>query len=156
MTFDSTGIKKIAVNAYEAVRNIWYHNQIGRQLDEKHHRAWTEYGYPEEVTFSRLFNAYDRHAAAHGAVHKLLDKCWQTTPKIKEQGDHTEPTQWETNLEKLLTSNVMQAWPKLMHFDRYSLIGNYSGLILQIADGRPWNTPVGKGKLINIIPALQN
>lgn len=53
-------------------------------LDNKRHSAWCEYGFPEQVTYENLYALYRRGGIAHGAVEKLVGKCWQTNPEIIE------------------------------------------------------------------------
>jgi hypothetical protein len=57
-------------------------------LDNKRHSAWCEYGFPEQVTYENLCPV-PRGGIAHGAVEKLVGKCWQTNPEIIE-GDADE------------------------------------------------------------------
>lgn len=58
-------------------------------LDNKRHSAWCEYGFPEQVTYENLYALYRRGGIAHGAVEKLVGKCWQTNPEIIE-GDQAD------------------------------------------------------------------
>ena len=53
--------------------------------------------------------------AAHGAVHKLLDGCWQQLPRIKQPAADKE-TPWEVKTGKMLAS--VRAWAKLRDLDR--------------------------------------
>ena len=84
-------------------------------MDTKRPDAWTQYGYPTEVSFSRLLTAYSRGGPGHGAVHRLLDKCWQEKPRIKEP-NADKATPWETKLDALITS--INGWQKLRDLDR--------------------------------------
>ena len=59
-------------------------------LDNKRHSAWCEYGFPEQVTYENLYALYRRGGIAHGAVEKLVGKCWQTNPEIIEGDDADE------------------------------------------------------------------
>ena len=67
---------------------------LGLGIDAKRPTAWAQYGYPETVTFDALLQAYRRGGAGHGAVHKLLDGCWQQLPRIKKPKTNDE-TPWE-------------------------------------------------------------
>ncbi|ENG6540596.1 DUF1073 domain-containing protein, partial [Salmonella enterica subsp. enterica serovar Montevideo] len=64
-------------------------------LDNKRHSAWCEYGFPELVTYENLYSLYRRGGIAHGAVEKLVGKCWQTNPEIIE-GDDADDSEDET------------------------------------------------------------
>lgn len=48
-------------------------------------RVWL----PEQVTYENLYALYRRGGIAHGAVEKLVGKCWQTNPEIIE-GDQAD------------------------------------------------------------------
>lgn len=123
-------------------------------LDAKRPRAWSQYGYPDTVTFQHLLTAYSRGGPGHGAVHRILDKCWQERPRIK-QPEADEPTEWETKLSKLLTS--INAWSKLRDFDRRNMVGRYAALIYRVADGRRLDEPLQKSaRLVDLIPVYED
>jgi len=102
-------------------------------LDAKRPRAWDTFGYPQDVTFERLLQAYERGGPGYGAVHRLLDKCWQELPRIKRP-ETDEETPWEVAVAALIAS--MGGWQKLRDFDRRNLVGRYAGLIYRVADGK--------------------
>ena len=123
-------------------------------LDAKRPAAWDVYGYPAEVTFEMLRAAYERGGAGHGAVHRILDKCWQAKPRIK-QPEADKPTAWETKLGKLLKS--VNAWQKLRDFDRRNMVGRYSALIYRMADGMLLSQPLVKAsKLVDLVPLYED
>ena len=123
-------------------------------LDAKRPRAWDQYGYPITVTFEQLLQAYERGGAGFGAVHRLLDKCWQEKPRIKRP-DSDKATPWEETVDALLTS--MQGWQKLRDFDRRNMVGRYAGLIYRVADNKPLREPLARGgKLVDIVPVYEN
>jgi hypothetical protein len=123
-------------------------------LDAKRPRAWDQYGYSESVSFEQLLQAYERGGAAYGAVHRLLDKCWQEKPRIKRP-DSDEETPWEAAVDALLTS--MGGWQKLRDFDRRNMVGRYAGLIYRVADNMALREPLGRGgKLVDIVPVYEN
>ena len=68
-------------------------------LDAKRNSAWCEYGFPEQVTYENLYALYRRGGIAHGAVEKLVGKCWQTNPEVIE-GDDADESENETAWEK--------------------------------------------------------
>ncbi len=68
-------------------------------LENKCHSAWCEYGFPEQVTYENFYSLYRRGGIAHGAVEKLVGKCWQTNPEIIE-GDQADKKRKETAWEK--------------------------------------------------------
>lgn len=124
-------------------------------LDAKRPKAWTQYGYRETLTFQDFLNAYKRGGAGHGAVHRLLDKCWQEHPRIKAKTSDTEST-WEEGVEDLLDS--INGWAKLRDLDRRNMVGRYAGLILRVADGKKLDQPLvaGKWKLRDIVPVYED
>ena len=127
-------------------------------LDAKRPTAWTQYGYAETLTFAHFKQAYDRGGAAHGAVHRILDKCWQAKPRIKratEGEDSDEPTPWEKKVDKVLKK--VRAWHKLRDLDRRNMIGRYAALIYRVADGKQLREPMMTAtKLVDIVPLFED
>lgn len=127
---------------------------IGMGLDAKRPTAWTQYGYPEAVDFPLLKRAYERGGAGHGAVHRLLEKCWQQLPRIKKK-DSDEVSPWETKVMALLDS--IDGWQKLRDFDRRNMVGRFAGLIYRVADGLPLDQPLVRGaKLADLVPVFED
>lgn len=123
-------------------------------LDNKRPRAWEQYGYPEEVTFAALLKAYERGGAAHGAVQRLLDGCWQEYPRIK-QPDADAETPWEESAEDILEG--VDAWRKLRDFDRRNMVGRYAALVYRVADGLQLREPMGRAhKLVDLVPLYES
>ncbi|HBT4786557.1 TPA: DUF1073 domain-containing protein [Klebsiella variicola subsp. variicola] len=115
-------------------------------LDNKRHSAWCEYGFPEQVTYENLYALYRRGGIAHGAVEKLVGKCWQTNPELIEGDDADESkdeTPWEKNAKKVFTKRL---WRAFAEADRRRLVGRYAGILLHINDSRKWDQPVVSGK----------
>lgn len=127
-------------------------------IDQKRPRAWEEYGFPEEVTFDMLYNAYKRVDVAHGAVERLVEKCWQSSPWVI-QGDEsknmTALTPTEAAWGKLFKN--LSLWRVMQEADRRRLVGRYSGVILYWADSKGWEQPVtGTPKLAKIEAVWQD
>lgn len=115
-------------------------------LDNKRHSAWCEYGFPEQVTYENLYALYRRGGIAHGAVEKLVGKCWQTNPEIIEGDDADESeneTTWEKKSKQVFTNRF---WRSFSEADRRRLVGRYAGILLHIRDEKDWNLPVTKGR----------
>lgn len=115
-------------------------------LDNKRHSAWCEYGFPEQVTYENLYALYRRGGIAHGAVEKLVGKCWQTNPEIIEGDDADESkdeTAWEKSTKKVFTKRL---WRAFAEADRRRQVGRYAGILLHINDSRTWDQPVFRGK----------
>lgn len=115
-------------------------------LDNKRHSAWCEYGFPEQVTYENLYALYRRGGIAHGAVEKLVGKCWQTNPEIIEGDDADESedeTTWESKSKQVFTNRL---WRAFADADRRRLVGRYAGILLHIRDGKDWNLPAVRGR----------
>lgn len=129
-------------------------------LDSKRPAAWDQYGYPTQVTFAQLRSAYERGGPGHGAVHRILDKCWQECPRIKREAPEDseapdKPTPWEKNLARMLKK--MRAWAKFRDLDRRNMVGRYAALIYRVADGKPLREPLQKAaKLVDLIPLFED
>jgi hypothetical protein len=126
----------------------------GGTLDGKRPAAWAEYGYKETLCFTDYLNAYERGGPAFGAVHKILDKCWQSLPRIKRpEADEESP--WEKGVSKLM--HGIKAWTKIRDFDRRNLVGVYAGLIYRVADGKMLAEPLEKAsRLVDIVPVSED
>ena len=115
-------------------------------LDNKRHSAWCEYGFPEQVTYENLYALYRRGGIAHGAVEKLVGKCWQTNPEIIEGDDADESeneTAWENKSKQVFNNRF---WRSFAEADRRRLVGRYAGILLHVRDEKDWNLPVTKGR----------
>lgn len=123
-------------------------------LDTKRPTAWQQYGYSTNPTFAEMLQAYERHPAAHGAVHRLLDKCWQELPRIKSPASDQE-TPWEQRVNAVLKS--VSAWAKLRDFDRRNMIGRYAALIYRVADGKALREPLDRAAwLVDLVPVYED
>lgn len=115
-------------------------------LDNKRGSAWCEYGFPEQITYDNLYSLYRRGGIAHGAVEKLIGKCWQTNPEIIEGDDADESedeTTWERKAKQVFTNRF---WRSFSDADRRRLVGRYAGILLHVRDNQDWNMPVTRGR----------
>ncbi len=125
---------ELITNTYDlACARASYLEQLGFGLDAKRPSAWTEYGYKESLTIDDYRRAYERGGAGHGAVHKLLARCWSEWPRIKKP-DSDEASDWEKSIQTIL--KAFNGWKKLEGFDRRNLIGRFSALIYRVAAAR--------------------
>jgi hypothetical protein len=143
----------------EQTRMEYFSQFLG--LDAKRTSAWTQYGYKDTLTFTDYFTAYERTGSGHGAVHRILDKCWEAFPTIYEgdepaADDQRAPTAFERAVKSVLSDPILLVTNKLKDFDRRNMVGRYSGLLYQVADGGLWSSPLGKGKLIRLIPLYES
>ena len=149
-------MSKITVNTSDYAIRCAREDLVGwaGALDAKRPRAWQQYGYPDTVTFQHLMNAYSRGGPGHGAVHRILDKCWQGRPRIKRP-EADEATPWEGKLSKLL--NGIGAWQKLRDFDRRNMVGRYAALIYRVADGLALDQPMVRAReLVDLVPLYED
>lgn len=115
-------------------------------LDNKRGSAWCEYGFPEQITFENLYSLYRRGGIAHGAVEKLVGKCWQSNPEIiegEEPDEKRQLTTWEKKNKQVFTNRF---WRAFADADRRRLVGRYAGILLHIRDDNDWNLPAAKGR----------
>lgn len=150
---------ELAVNELSERQIIALRQGIARGgNDAKRPNAWCEYGFPDELVFEDLYRMYERHGVAHGVVHRLLDKCWETMPEVI-QGDkadeNTTQTPWEKSIAKQFKK--LKAWKHFKEADRMRMVGHYSGILLQVADGLAWDQPLKAkvGVLVKLIPAWE-
>lgn len=123
-------------------------------LDVKRPTAWAQYGYPTNVTFADMLQAYERGGPAQGAVHRLLDKCWQELPRIKCP-DSDEETPWEKKVAAVLRS--VNAWAKLRDLDRRNMVGRYAALIYRVADDKALREPLDRAsRLVDLVPVYED
>lgn len=148
-------MKKLAfvVNELYNTGRAAFLNQFGKSADDKRPSAWLSYGYPTEIIFTDYLNRYERDASAHGAIHKLLEKCWSETPRIKLENGDEEESPWEKATKAKLKSIAF--WHAFANFDRMGMVGRYSGLIYRIADGKQVNEPAERGDIVEIIPCFE-
>lgn len=128
------------------------------------HNFYADFGYPDQVVFADFFKSYTRNGLARAGVNKTIAKTWQDYPFLLEkvrdgsQGGQNKETTLEGQIRQRFDD--LRVWQQLSEADRRSLVGAYSGVILRIADSRPFNEPVdqapgGLAALVEIIPAWE-
>lgn len=146
-------MSEITVNSLDISRAREDLMAVFGALDAKRPDAWAQYGFKEALTFSDFKRAYDRGGAAHGAVQRLLDGCWQKLPRIKQPGADKE-TPWEKGVLDML--RPLKGWQKLRDLDRRNMIGHYSALIFRVADNQKLSEPLTTGKLVDLVPIFED
>ncbi len=143
------------VNTYDFARaRVENIGEFMGSLDSKRPTAWQQYGYKTDLTIDDYRRAYERGGAGHGAVHKLLGRCWKAKPRIKQPQADKE-TSWETKIAKSLTA--INGWQKLMGFDRRNMVGRFAALIYRVADGKKLSEPLARAeRLVDIIPLFED
>lgn len=149
---------ELALNHALADRRAYLTRALGTGgIDAKRPKAWAEYGYKTELVFDDFFNLYERHGVAHGVVHRLIEKCWETSPRViegDEFDDKRPTTPWEREFNAL--AKRLRLWRTFADADRRRLVGHYSGILLQVADSKRWDQPItGKANIVRLIPAWE-
>lgn len=107
---------------------------------------------------------FTRNGLARAGIEKTVGKTWQEAPFLLEkERDGSEGVQRkETPLEKDIRQRFddLRLWQHLAEADRRALVGNYSGVILRLADSRRFQEPVatvpgGLAGLVELIPAWE-
>ena len=127
-------------------------------LSTKHDFTF-DFGYKDDVDFYDLYALYKRHGVARAVVHKTVAKTWETLPALRvgEDDDEEENPLLDPIRRRL---DKIRFWQQLIETDRRSLVGEYSGVIFQLADNKPFSEPVagvpnGINGLVNLIPAWE-
>lgn len=145
---------QIVTNTYELQRAREEMARGFGALDAKRPAAWDTYGYKQDLTIDDYLRAYERGGPAHGAVHRLLGKCWEKSPRIKRPtADKSTP--WEEKTKALLDG--AKFWQAFQDFDRRNLIGRFACLIYRVADGKRLSEPMERAaRLVELIPVYES
>ncbi len=147
-------MQQITVNELDVIRAREALGFSTGSIDAKRPDSWGVYGWPEVVTFAQMYRAYERGGAGHGAVHRLLDKCWQKLPRIKTPGSD-DKSPWEEKTSA--TFKAAKVFAKLRDLDRKNMVGRYAALIYRIADNLPLSQPLVKGsRLVDLVPVFED
>lgn len=145
---------QIVTNTYELQRAREEMARDFGALDAKRPAAWDTYGYKQDLTFDDYLRAYERGGPAHGAVQRLVAKCWEKSPRIKAPtADKTSP--WEESTSAVLKG--VKFWQAFQDFDRRNLIGRYAALIYRVADNKRLSEPLERAsRLVELIPLYES
>lgn len=163
---ENTEVEKMELAVNDAMAELRALNLRGNMmnteggLDQKRPKAWREYGWPNDVTFQDFRRAFRRTGIAHGAVKKLINKCWSRNPQITD-GDvadkNKKETAWEKKLKPFLARD--KVWRAFKEADMRRLVGGYSALLIQVRQSGTWSwkDPIkGKVELVKLIPVWRN
>jgi hypothetical protein len=126
------------------------------------HNHYSDFGYPDVVTFDLAYHAYCRIGIGRAGVDKTVDKTWQDTPWLQEfardDGDDTPETPTEKEVRERFAE--LRVWQNLATADRRGMVGRYAGVILRLADNKRFDQPVGRvpgglDGLVEVIPAWE-
>lgn len=133
-------------------------SQLAAVMGDQKHDHNHDFGFPDQINFEQLYSMWDRNSLATAGVSRIAETLWRDDPAITAG----EKTHDETTQEKEIrtTFDDRRLWAKLADAYQRSLVGDYAGAILRIADGQPWDQPVGRAVGIkavwDIIPAWES
>lgn len=126
-------------------------------FEAQKHNHYTDFGWPSALTFQLLYDMWRRNGLAKAAVAKTSRKVWETHPTLRMAADDNAK---ETSVEKEIRQRFadLRVWQRMSDAYRRSLVGDYGGVILRVADSKPFREPVdfvpgGLEGLVEIIPA---
>lgn len=126
--------------------------------DAKHSTLYRDFGYPESLAFANFYQMYERNGLAKAGINRPIETCWQEFPSLQEKEDTHE----QTALEKQIADGFERLgfWAHLSESDKFSRIGEYSGVIFRYRDNKTMDQPVdrvggGLDGIAEVIPALQ-
>lgn len=129
-------------------------------IDAKRENAWCEYGYKDHLTFDDYYKLYSREGIAHGAIHRIAEKCWESAPEViegREQDKSKDKADWERKFDKL--AKRLRLWQIMEDADARRMVGHWSAILVQVADSKGWDKPLGKiseKQIVKLIPAWEH
>jgi uncharacterized protein len=148
--------KMMALNALTRSISTMFPGYFGG--DTKHPNFYADYGYPTALSFDNYHQAWERNGLAKAGIERPIETCWQEFPRLVELEDTHDKTPLEIEIAKAFEG--LQFWSNLSEADKYSRVGEYSGVIFRFRDGKSFDQPVetvsgGIEGLAEIIPAWQ-
>lgn len=153
---DAIEQKMLALNALTRSISTMFPGYFGG--DTKHPNLYADYGYPLSLTFENYHQAWERNGLAKAGIERPIETCWQEFPRLVEfEGTH-DKTPLEKEIAKAFEN--LQFWSNLSEADKYSRVGEYSGVIFRFRDNKKFDEPVdtvggGLEGIAEIIPAWQ-
>lgn len=151
--------RRLMMNAqYSGIGSV---TDIIRQSANFKHDLSYDFGYPKtnELSFAYFYEMWKRNGIASGLVNKTASKVWEDRPLLLE--DEMREGE-ETRLEREIRQHFddIRFWQQLQEADARSMVGKYSGVILQLGDGKSYDQPVdsvpgGIEGLISVLPAWE-
>lgn len=153
---DAIEQKMLALNALTRSLSTMFPCYFGG--DTKHPNFYADYGYPLSLTFENYHQAWERNGLAKAGIERPIETCWQEFPRLVEFEDTHDKTQLEKEIAKAFEK--LQFWSNLSEADKYSRVGEYSGVIFRFRDNQAFDQPVtavsgGLEGIAEIIPAWQ-
>lgn len=133
------------------------------QISTKHNH-YRDFGYPDSLEFNQLYKMFLRNGIARAGIEKTIGKTWQDAPFLLDherdgsEGKDKDETPLELEIRQRFDD--LRVWQRLAETDRRSLVGNYAGVIMRLADNKRFQEPVdtvpgGLEGLVELIPAWE-
>lgn len=122
------------------------------------HNHYSDFGWPTTLGFNQYYAMYTRNGLAKAAVKKTARKTWESHPSLVESAEEHEESRVEIEIRQRFAD--LRIWQRLAEADRRSMVGEYAGVILRVADSKEFREPVdtvtgGLDGIVEIIPAWQ-
>lgn len=126
-----------AANQIIASRERLWRQGTTMSGDIKRSHAWCEYGFPESISNTDLYNMYSRNGLAFAGVDKTVKRCWLTNPWFESASNAA----WAERANAVLNAKF---WSEFSEADRRRLAGRFSALVLRYkaAKGYAYRDPV--------------
>lgn len=116
-----------------------FHRVMALAFATAKHDHQKSFDYPPEVTEAMARLEHQRNAVAHACVDRILQSTWRTPPTIQDQ-EREEGSVLEDAMRKHFKR--IGLWRSFEEADKMSLVGTWSGLILQFADDSRLSEPL--------------
>lgn len=141
---------------------------LGYDLLGTYHNAnsnidyWDAAGYPKKLNFSMLWNMQDRFGIAHAGIHKIVNKCWQSSPIITdgENDGERELTKFEQDIKILIDKHDL--FSRLKGVDWRQRVGRYAAILPIIKEISPGKSDeeitkvIGIQALVKLVPKFES
>lgn len=105
--------------------------------DTKHTKAWSDYGWPVQITFDMHWNMWRRNGIASAVCSFPVDLTWITPPEIREKRkDDSEKINTKYDLAFADFAERIRLWEFMRDGDLCQRVGRYSGLLMYVADNK--------------------
>ncbi len=124
----------------------------GFGFDDTMHNIFLDYGYPDQLTFSMLWNMYRRFGIAKNGVEIFPKIGWMDPPTIESS------EKVKKGIEDLVEK--FQFWNRLKGLDTRQRVGQYAGMFMRVRDNKKPDQPIegvlpGFDALVDMIPLYE-
>lgn len=136
-------------------QNFGYNQTGGYHFADTKRDVWTVAGYPAKVNFDKHWNMQARFGIAKAGIHRIVDKCWQSSPIITdgEFDGERSLTPFEKDLEILIEKHYLFA--RLKGVDWRNRIGRYAGILPIVTESQKTNPQEPASKSLGIKSLLK-